>query len=494
MAKKHKRHARLSLQMAGGMIGMVFLLVVFTFLMNRLFLGGFYMRDKQRALKGAFLTIDAAARDTRLYTEDFKYTLEQLCANSNLSLVIISSDGSVLIASQNESNAMLSQLFDAFFGRSLSAGDPIETTDSYTIEIQNDTRRNNAYLILSGTLSDGNLILLRSAVASMEDAAAISNRFLLFVGIIVCLIGLVYAFVFTKRLTRPVYEMNELAERMADLNFEVKYRTRKVPNELDELGEHLNRLSGHLEQTIGELKQANVDLLADIKIREENERMRQEFLSNVSHELKTPISLILGYAEGLSENISDDPDERKVYLDTITDEAKRMDKLVKQLLTLNELEFNASDMTMERFDIAEMARGLLQSNAILIEQSGVFVTEITNSPIFVWGDAFRVEQVLSNYLTNALHYAKREKRVEIRFEERGGKIRTHVFNSGDPIAEDELPFIWDKFYKADKARSREYGGSGVGLSIVKAIMESLKGNFGARNYDNGVDFWFDLDK
>ncbi len=489
----HRRHARLGVQMVGGMVGMVILLVVCMYLMNRLLLGGVYMRDKQRALKGAFEEIDKAAGDTRLYTDDYRNEIERLCANDNISLVIISPDGTILIASQNENNQMLSQIFDAIFGVDAGEEEVLESTDAYTVRIQNDTRQDNEYLILMGTLSDGNLILLRSAVASMEDAAAISNRFLFFVAGVLCLVGLLYAAIFTCKLTRPIYEMNELAKQMANLNFEVKYPVRDVPNEIDELGEHLNDLSGQLEKTIGELKQANLDLMADIRIREENEQMRRDFLSNVSHELKTPISLILGYAEGLAENVVDDPEEIKIYLDIISDEAKRMDNLVKQLLTLNELEFDSSDMEMERFDIGNLAEGLLQTNAILIEQNKIEIIFNKKNPVFVWGDPFRVEQVLSNYLSNAIHHVKGENRIEIRFEEREGKIRTHVFNSGDPIAEEHLSRVWEKFYKTDKARSREYGGSGIGLSIVKAIMESMGQDYGVTSFDNGVDFWFDLD-
>lgn len=491
---RHGRHIGLNVQLAGGMMAMILLMVLGMYLMNRLFLGGFYLRDKQEALKDAFFEIDAAAKDTRLYSSGYQRTLEKLCANSNLSLVIIASDGTVVIASQNENDGMLSQLFDVIFAHRTSEADVIEAAENYTIQIQNDTRQNNEYLVLSGTLSDGNVILVRSAVQSMEDAAAVSNRLLLIVGAAAGILGMLFAFLFTRRMTRPVYEMNDIAEQMAGLNFEAKYRVREHPNELDELGGHLNELSGRLEQTIGELKQANIDLLADLKMREENERMRQEFLSNVSHELKTPISLIMGYAEGLSENVSDDPADRQFYLDTIMDEAGRMDKLVRQLLTLNELEFNASDMAMERFDLADMIHGLITANKVLIEQNQIEVIFSNKEPVFAWGDAFRVEQVVSNYLSNAIHYAKNEKKIEIHIEEREGKLRTHIFNSGDPIDDDQIAFIWDKFYKTDKARSRAYGGSGIGLSIVKAVMESLKQAYGVTNFDNGVEFWFDLDK
>jgi signal transduction histidine kinase len=221
--------------------------------------------------------------------------------------------------------------------------------------------------------------------------------------------------------------------------------------------------------------------------------MRTEFIGNVSHELKTPIALIQGYAEGLKEGISDDPESRAFYCDVIIDEANKMNQLVRNLLTLNQLEYG-EQFVYERFDIMELIRGVLQSNEILIRQNDVQMHIHAEESIYVWADELRVEQVLRNYLSNALHHVDYERVIDIRVEKRDSeKVRITVFNTGKQIPSEDLEHIWNKFYKVDKARTREYGGHGIGLSIVKAIMESFHQGYGVVNYENGVAFWFELD-
>ena len=253
-------------------------------------------------------------------------------------------------------------------------------------------------------------------------------------------------------------------------------------------------MSEQLEKTISELKSANNQLLKDIENKEKIDRMRQEFLNNVSHELKTPIALVQGYAEGLKENISDDPESREFYCDVIMDEAAKMNKLVKNLLTLNQLESGRDEVTMERFDIVSLIRGVLQSMDIMIQQKEAKVNFEASDPVYVWADEFKIEEVVTNYTSNALNHLNGEREIEIRVLPEDDRVRVTVFNTGTPIPEEDIPKLWNKFYKVDKARTREYGGSGIGLSIVKAIMESLHQQYGVQNYDNGVEFWFTLDR
>ena len=221
--------------------------------------------------------------------------------------------------------------------------------------------------------------------------------------------------------------------------------------------------------------------------------MRKEFLSNVSHELKTPLALIQGYAEGLQECINDDEESRDFYCEVIMDEADKMNQMVKKLLTLNQLEFGNDTLTMERFDLTELVKGVVTSSGILLKQKEITVTYPEES-VYVWADEFKVEEVMTNYLSNAINHADFEKHIEVTYEKKEGSVRVCVFNTGNPIPEEDLPNIWDKFYKVDKARTREYGGSGIGLSIVKAIMESHHRECGAKNRENGVEFWFELDR
>ena len=231
----------------------------------------------------------------------------------------------------------------------------------------------------------------------------------------------------------------------------------------------------------------------DIEKNDRFEQMRTEFLGNVSHELKTPIALIQGYAEGLKEGISDDPESREFYCDVIMDEANKMNQMVRNLLTLNQLEFGNEEVTFERFDIVQLVKGVLQSCDILIQQKDVKVNCVMDESVHVWADEFKTEQVIRNYISNALNHVSGENIIEIRVEEKEQTVRVSVFNTGNPIPEEDVPHIWEKFYKVDKAHTREYGGNGIGLSIVKAIMESFHQEYGVKNYDNGVEFFMELD-
>ena len=221
--------------------------------------------------------------------------------------------------------------------------------------------------------------------------------------------------------------------------------------------------------------------------------MRKEFVANVSHELKTPIALIQGYAEGLQEGMAEDKESRDYYCEVIVDEAGKMNKMVKQLLTLSALESGNERTVMERFDLVELIEGVISASKILLEQNEITIKFESKEPVYVWADEFKIEEVVTNYLSNAIHHASGEKIIVIRIKHEEGQTRVSVFNTGTPIPEEELPNLWNKFYKVDKARTREYGGSGIGLSIVKAIIEGHGQKCGVENWDNGVEFWFTVD-
>ncbi len=228
--------------------------------------------------------------------------------------------------------------------------------------------------------------------------------------------------------------------------------------------------------------------------RKQIDEMRKEFLSNVSHELKTPIALIQGYAEGLKECINDDAESREFYCEVIMDESAKMNNMVKKLLTLNQLEFGNDQTAMERFDLTDLVRGVVQAAQLLADQKEAQIAFPQVEPVYVWGDEFKVEEVVTNYVSNALNHVDGDKKIEVKIMRKDNHVRLSVFNTGKPIPEEDLDKIWIKFYKVDKARTREYGGSGIGLSIVKAIMESMHQKFGVVNYDNGVEFWFELEE
>ncbi len=368
----------------------------------------------------------------------------------------------------------------------------LQETDQYRLQIVYEARTSTDYMELWGFLSNGNLFLIRAPMESIHNSVQLANRFLLYAGLCAALVGVIAATFIARRMTRPIRQMTEISNRMKALDFDAKY-TGKGSNELALLGENINELSEVLEQTISELKTANNELRRDIETKEKTDEMRKEFLSNVSHELKTPIALIQGYAEGLQDCINDDAESREFYCGVIIDEAAKMNNMIKKLMTLNQLEFGQDRVQLEHFDIVSVIRNYLSSAELLSQKDQVTVHMEQQDPIYVWADEFFAEEVFMNYYNNALHHVEGDKVVDIRFRQMENCVRISVFNTGKPIPEDSLPHLWEKFYKVDKARTREYGGSGIGLSIVRAIMEALHQDYGVKNYDNGVEFWFDLD-
>ena len=385
---------------------------------------------------------------------------------------------------------MVVQLFGYLYDKNHQ--EVLEKTDSYDICKSVDPQNNTEYLTMWGNFDNGDIFIMRSPLESIRSAVTIFNRFIGVVGGCVILVSVLLAWYFSKRITEPIMELATLSQKMADLDFDAKY-TSGGSNEIGVLGENFNRMSERLEKTISNLKEANYKLQKDIEQKEKRENMRSEFLGNVSHELKTPIALIQGYAEGLKEGVNDDPESREFYCEVIMDEAGKMNRMVKNLLALNQLEFGEDDVQFERFDITSLISGVLQSLDILIEQKEAQVIFRHKNPVYVWADEFKVEQVVRNYVNNALNHIDGEKVIEIKITQENDMAKITVFNTGTPIPEEDLPHIWEKFYKVDKARTREYGGNGIGLSIVKAIMDSFGKGYGAINHTNGVEFWFELD-
>ena len=226
--------------------------------------------------------------------------------------------------------------------------------------------------------------------------------------------------------------------------------------------------------------------------------MRKSFISDVSHELKTPIALIQGYSEGLLENVNTDEESRKFYAEVILDETNKMDKLVKQLLELMKLEYGKREFTDSVFNIVEVEKEVIRKSKVMLEETQVEVKYETPEEINVYADDFYIEQVVTNYITNAIKHVKEvdgEKYIKITNEVNIEKnnVRIKVFNTGEQISEEHMARIWNRFYKIDESRNRSNGGTGIGLAFVKAIMTNYGKDYGLINKENGVEFYFDLE-
>ncbi|MFT3985689.1 MAG: HAMP domain-containing sensor histidine kinase [Lachnospiraceae bacterium] len=485
---KYSINKQFSLIFSGLMAGTILV----CWFANAMFLGDFYERHKQGVLRNAYDQIDMAVSDGNIQSDNFDVAFERISSRNNLDILILDSDTKTIISTVNDTDVLTERILSYFF-RGTEKAMPLFSNNKYHVQKIFDSWMNMEFIELWGLLSNGNMIIIRSPMESIRESAMIANSFLAYVGATAIVISALVIWFISKKITEPILELANISEKMTRLDFDVKYKGDGSLNEVALLGRHINQLSETLEKTISELKTANNELQLDLARKNEIDEMRKEFLSNVSHELKTPIALIQGYSEGLKDCVNDDEESKDFYCDVIIDEAGKMNKIVKNLLELNQLECGNDSVVMERFDITELIRNCTNSIDIMLRQNEIKLVFNCKEPIYVWADEFKLEQIINNYLSNAIHYAAGEKVIEITIERVEGRIRIKVFNTGSPIPEESIPHLWTKFYKVDTARTREYGGSGIGLSIVKAIMDSMNQQYGVINYDNGVAFWFEVD-
>lgn len=497
-------------------IALVAVMVMAIWGVNHWYLEKYYINDKIDSLNEAYVAIDRqiesnrqngisiaeAMRQEQDYegnvTEgNLRRLIREFSDKTNVSILMIdnSSNETALYSTARDAQFLKNRVDRYIFGKDRMNVSILEEYENYKIQQTFDPFRESMYLESWGFFSDNTTaFIMNTPISSIRESVSLSNRFLGYVGILAAVSGALLIYISTRSMTARLDRLSVLSGKMSQLDFDVKFE----PNdhdveEIKMLGNSMNMLSDRLKTTIGELKSVNNQLQKDIEEKTRIDEMRKEFIANVSHELKTPIALIQGYAEGLQEGMAEDKESRDYYCDVIVDEAGKMNKMVKQLLTLSSLESGNDRTVMARFDVVELIRGVVSAARILLEQNEITVKFEVDEPCYVWADEFKIEEVITNYLSNAIHHASGEKTIVIRLHQEGERTRVSVFNTGTPIPEDALPNLWTKFYKVDKARTRAYGGSGIGLSIVKAIMDGHHQKCGVENWENGVEFWFTLD-
>lgn len=414
-------------------------------LVNGSFLEGFFVRQKISAMQEAYTRISESASQGTIDSAEFDLSFRRIVEKNNVDIVIVDTDTETVKALGNDTDKLSEDLLRYIFRLSQNLEDTLMLKrDSFEVHRIKEARDGLEYLDLYGMIDSSKFVLVRSPMESISAAADVASVLFNYIIIIVAALGLSALLI---------------ADR-AD--------------------------------TIRVLRQQNLLLEKDIRQKEELEAMRSEFVSNVSHELKTPIALVQGYAEGLLDGIGDDEDSRNYYCSVIVDEASKMNAIVKKLLDLNQLEFGEVSFQPEGFDLTQLLSESLEANRILYEGRNIEVKLEAPPHLYAYADEYYVQEVFGNYLSNALNHVSNDKKIEICAKISDNRIVVSVFNTGDPIPEASLPHLFEKFYKVDKARTREYGGSGVGLSIVKAILDAMKESYGVENAENGVIFFFTL--
>lgn len=475
---------RLFFQMAAIIIVFVLLLTA----ANSTLLYTFFLVSEQRSLvQTAKLIEDTGLSDEEALTTALESSEKQL----NFTIEIRSAQGEFLYTTFGQQIWDLHNRPDMFkpdMRRKYRTLEEEPFADG-TLSTVADMETNAEYLMYAVTYENGNTAEIRVPKQIMKNSAAIASQFVTMVAFICLFLSLIWILFYARRFSRPITEMNEIARDMADLKFDRKVRC-SGKDEIGQLAVSINELSTKLDATLDDLRQANAQLRDEIELERQIDTMRKTFIANVSHELKTPISIIQGYAEGLKLGVSDTPEE---YCDVIMEESSRMNRMVHSLLELSQYESGQMKIHKTRFDLGDMVSSLCRKMQKKAADCGAELLFEADPPVPVQADADRIEQVVSNYLSNALCHVSRGGKITVSIFRRPGAVRTEVYNTGAPIPEGEMDALWQSFYRGEQSRKREGSRFGLGLSIVRSIMELHGRPYGVFNTGDGVCFWFELE-
>lgn len=331
-----------------------------------------------------------------------------------------------------------------------------------------------------------NIFTPRDYIKSIADLAV---KYTAQLSMIILLAGSILIYFMMGRLTRPLRRVQEVADQIARLDFTQKCEVHGK-DEISLLGQSINGMSQELEAAIGQLVAANEILKSDLERQQQTECIRRQFIADVSHDFKTPLTLMVSYAEALSESRQG---QDKEYCDVIISEGNRLSVMVGKLLELSRLENGADPVEWSIFCLSEIVDEAVSHHRLLTEKKSLTVIRESEEPFIIHADFQKIMRVVINLFENAVKYSPEGGKITIRAVRQDPTLcRLEIENTGKQIAPEDLPRVFDSFYRADKSRGdgRSYG---IGLATVKAIMETHGRNYGAENRENSVCFWVELE-
>ena len=371
-----------------------------------------------------------------------------------------------------------------------NAFNKITEISRYYVINDEKNRFDNNITVLS-KLEGNKYILMQTPIKFIKDISDLTIKYTLYISIFSFLIAAVIIYFIANRATKPIRQIQKIADKISNLDFSDKCNE-LTNDEIGLLSSSINNMSDKLQDYISQLMVANDKLKDDLIKQEKTDKMRKQFIANVSHDFKTPLTLIMSYSEALLDMKDMDESARKEYLNIIVNEGNKMSEFVQELLKLSQLESGMIKLEKSNFSINEIINDTIKKNKILAESKNLTIKKNIADDSIVYADYYRIEQVFQNLYENAIKYAPDGGTVCVTVAKNGSKCIVSIFNTGKNISEEELENIFVSFYRTDKSR-KNMGSYGLGLAIVKAIMEMHGENFGVKNEDGGVEFWFELD-
>lgn len=457
-------------KLALSFLGFMFMMITLGIGLNFLFLERYYVYKNAEIFKETSLKIE---HNYLMNSDAIHGYLELVNRLDGISTIITDNTLNPLYSSNKLKSSPKSAKLNKVFVQ-LIENNQTKLMNDTVYTITNKKLSVDPMIVFIDKLDQGEYLILRKEMKGIGESAAIANQFFVYSGIVMVIFGGVYIYIFSKRMTRPIIEMSRTVEEISQLQFgrKIQYINN---DELGHLGKKINLISEKLNASIIDLKQ-------DVE-------RRKLLVRNLTHELKSPIGIVKGYAEGLKFGVADKPQKEDQYLSVIIDECNRMDEMIRDLLQLSMMEAGVAKVRRTSIQLTDLVSKSRERFERMMNERQIKFDFINQVDSKLDGDPELIQRALDNFMINAIHHVDERKIVQVRIEKLDTRLRLSVYNSGQAISEHEQSLLWDVFYKIDKARSREYGGHGLGLSIVKLIADIHDANVGVVNEIEGVTFY-----
>ncbi|MBB6716153.1 sensor histidine kinase [Clostridium gasigenes] len=478
--------------------GLILTLIVSSILFQLLFFERFYFSKKTNQLVhevNNFRTLYAYQISDNI---SLSKALSDYEHRNNSKIAIFSTNGIYIAGgdNQNEDAKTLTAFCSELLSNKTLINEVLSSNKTKTTVFKNagsDNKKIGVIAPMSLSQDNDSLIISVSPTQPIEEAALVIRDFYKYLIFGFLLLGIFLAYLYANLISKPLLKINKVAIKMSSMDFSAKCEVNSE-DEIGYLGKTLNFLSSNLKDALTDLKNKNKKLEDDIDKERKLENLRKDFVAGVSHELKTPIGIIEGYAEGIRDGIVSGKD-LDLYIETIIDESHKMSKLVSDMLELSKLESGTIELNIENFNILRLINKIINKHTLNFKEKEIKVVFNYTIPYaYVKGDIFQLDQVLTNLFTNALKYTPSGETVIISVIDKNSDFLISIENTGASIPNDELENIYSKFYRIDKSRKRTDNSTGLGLSIVERILNLHKSAYTIKNTNSGVDFSFTLSK
>lgn len=483
-APQHKQsrfsHLGIRWRLVGSFAMFVALLLMLLWLLQIVFLESFYKSIKTSSIKNTAEEVAASINDENFYTEVNRLTRQDL-----ICVHIVREDGTPVLTSGNQPSCILHMLLTdqaalLFRQAQENGGTVLENYQllelSPAMQSKATAQAASTEQLLYGILTTRGedegaepvMVMVDATITPINTTVETLRAQLVIITVIMTAFSILLVLLLSSMISRPITRITKSAKQLATGDYGTQF-TGGTYREVTELADTLNYASRELSKV---------------------EHLRQEFIANVSHDLRTPLTMITGYAEVMRDLPGENTPEN---VQIIIDEARRLTDLVNDLLNLSRLQSGAQTPEPEPLNLTKMIRGIMGRYAKLVLHDGYAITLEADGDAMVMADRLRMTQVLYNLINNAINYAGADRAVLVRQTIENGTVKVEVIDHGEGIPAESLPYVWDRYYKVDKNHRRSTVGAGLGLSIVKGVLEAHGAEYGvASTVGRGSDFWFRL--